>query len=57
LTENGRELSKRENQGDAVEAAVRAAHANEPSQVKVQKHDGTWTEERTYGDDPYPPKG
>jgi hypothetical protein len=57
VTEEGRELSQHENKEDAIDAAVRAAQANEPSQVKVQKQDGTWDEERTYGNDPYPPKG
>lgn len=57
VTEEGRELSQHETKEDAIDAAVRAAQANEPSQVRVQKQDGTWDEERTYGDDPYPPSG
>jgi uncharacterized protein DUF2188 len=57
VTEEGRELSQHEIKEDAIDAAVRAAQANEPSQVRVQKQDGTWDEERTYGDDPHPPPG
>jgi uncharacterized protein DUF2188 len=57
VTEEGRELSQHETKEEAIDAAVRAAQANEPSQVKVQKQNGTWNEERSYGDDPDPPPG
>lgn len=29
----------------------------ECSQILVQRHDGTWQTEWTYGDDPFPPRG
>lgn len=28
-----------------------------PTGLRVQKADGTWQEERSYGSDPYPPRG
>lgn len=55
--EGGTVLSTHANKDDAIKAAVTLAKANEPSQVKVQKQDGTWDEERTYGQDPFPPPG
>jgi hypothetical protein len=35
------------------------AHNNDKEvwQVKIHKKDGTIESERTYGDDPYPPRG
>ena len=41
----------------AVDVAVEMAKRNEPSQVKIHRQDGTFQEERTYGDDPVPPRG
>jgi Uncharacterized protein conserved in bacteria (DUF2188) len=42
---------------DAVSAGVRVAKANAPSSLKICRMDGTIEDERTYGADPYPPKG
>lgn len=39
------------------DAGVNVARANRPSQLLIQRRDGTIEDERTYGDDPYPPKG
>jgi hypothetical protein len=50
-------LSRHATKETALEAARTVAHANQPSQVLVQKQDGTFQTEWTYGDDPYPPKG
>ena len=50
-------ISTHPTKGEAVRAAVSMAHENEPSQVKIHKEDGTFEEERTFGDDPFPPKG
>lgn len=50
-------LSTHADKEDALAAARTVAKANQPSQVKVQKQDGTFQTEWTYGDDPYPPKG
>lgn len=46
-----------EQKQQAVDYAVQVARNNEPSQVRIQRRDGTIGEERTYGDDPYPPAG
>jgi hypothetical protein len=37
---------------EAVDAAKQRARSQEPSQVKVHKHDGNMDYESTYGDDP-----
>jgi hypothetical protein len=42
---------------EAISVAVEMAKRNEPSQVKIHKRDGTFQEVRTYGDDPFPPRG
>ncbi|MEE8639006.1 MAG: DUF2188 domain-containing protein [bacterium] len=41
----------------AVKKAVALAKKNRPSQVKIRKRNGRIQDERTYGQDPYPPKG
>jgi hypothetical protein len=46
-----------DNKEDAVQKAIGMAKGEKPSQVIIQKQDGKIQEERTYGDDPYPPKG
>jgi hypothetical protein len=33
------------------------AKRNKPSQVKIHRRDGTFTEERTCSDAPFPPRG
>lgn len=42
---------------DAVDAGVKVAMANQPSELIICRMDGTIEDKRTYGDDPYPPKG
>ncbi|MBF6100578.1 DUF2188 domain-containing protein [Nocardia cyriacigeorgica] len=42
---------------EAVAAGQKVAKANAPSQLTVQKQNGDFEYEYTYGDDPYPPKG
>lgn len=42
---------------DAVDAGVKVATANQPSELVICRMDGTIEDKRTYGDDPYPPKG
>ena len=47
---------------EAVSAAAAAANENwtknkSPSGVRVQLQNGQWQEERTYGNDPFPPRG
>ena len=41
----------------AVDKAAEIARGNEPSQLLIKRADGTIEDERTYGDDPYPPAG
>lgn len=42
---------------DAIDRARTVAKNNMPSQVKVQRANGTIEDEWTYGDDPFPPPG
>jgi hypothetical protein len=46
-----------ENKDEAVKRAIELAKAQELGQVIIHKRDGTIQEERTYGADPFPPKG
>jgi hypothetical protein len=41
----------------AVEASFAVAKANQPSELFICREDGTIEDRRTYGDDPYPPRG
>ena len=50
-------LSNHATKDDAINAGVRVAKANVPSSLKICRRDGTIEDERTYGDDPYPPRG
>ena len=54
---NDRSLSRYENKPEAISVAIETAKRCQPSQVKIHRQDGTFQEERTYGDDPYPPAG
>lgn len=49
--------SRHRTKEEAIREARARAHANKPSQVKVQHKDGTIETEWTYGDDPFPPPG
>lgn len=40
-----------------VDMGVRVARSNQPSQLVIRRQNGTIEDERTYGDDPYPPRG
>jgi uncharacterized protein DUF2188 len=48
--EDAGRLSTHETKEGAIEAAVNVARSNIPSQVRIQKPDGTWDQERTFGD-------
>ena len=50
-------LSNHARKPDAIDAGVRVARANMPSQLVIHRADGTIEDERTYGDDPFPPPG
>lgn len=54
---NGMVLSHHYLKSDAVDAGAKVAKANKPSQLIIQRADGTIEKEYTYGDDPYPPIG
>lgn len=41
----------------ALKQAPRIVRKQKPSQLKIHKKNGKFQEERTYGKDPYPPKG
>lgn len=54
---NGVTLSTHVLKDDAVTAGVKAARANAPSELIICRMDGTIEDKRTYGDDPFPPRG
>lgn len=41
----------------AIQRGRELAIANQPSQLIIQRQDGTIEDERTYGSDPFPPRG
>lgn len=41
----------------AIAYGRKIASQHAPSQLKVMRQDGTFQDEATYGQDPYPPKG
>jgi len=57
VTQGGITLSVHFTKQIAVDAGVTVAKANQPSQLLIHRADGTIEDERTYGDDPYPPLG
>jgi len=52
-----RALRNFENKKDAVDFGRQVARDADLGQLKVQKRDGTFQVEYTYGKDPYPPEG
>jgi hypothetical protein len=57
LTLDGVTLSRHETKDVAVDAGVARAKQNQPSQLIIHLSNGRVEDERTYGDDPYPPRG
>ncbi len=45
------------NKQDAINYAIMLAKHNTPSQVIIHRRDGMIEDERTYVEDPYPPRG
>jgi hypothetical protein len=41
----------------AIGSAISQAHRSKPSQVIIHGKDGRFQSERTYGGDPFPPRG
>lgn len=57
-----KERSKRasdifEKKEEAIKRGRELAKKNPPGQLVIQKRDGKFQTEYTYGDDPYPPEG
>jgi hypothetical protein len=50
-------LSSHNKKDEAIQNVVTTAKKYPHSQVKIHRQDGTFQEERTYGDDPHPPDG
>lgn len=57
LTSDGATLGSFDTKQPAIDAGVTRARSNQPSQLVIHLADGTIEDERTYGDDPYPPRG
>jgi len=51
------EFDSFETKEEAVERGRHLGREHEPSQVKVHRTDGTFEDEFTYGNDPFPPRG
>lgn len=56
-TGNDTAIKNFDNKELAVSFGVDIAKRNKPSQLIIKRKDGTIEDERTYEDDPYPPKG
>lgn len=54
---SSRPVSNHRTKDAAVERGRKEAKAAKPGQLVIQKRDGKIQEERTYGQDPHPPKG
>ncbi|MFC3297880.1 DUF2188 domain-containing protein [Clavibacter michiganensis] len=57
VTHAGSTASTHGTKSAATLAGAVLARQNEPSQLIIHNMDGTFEEERTYGDDPFPPRG
>lgn len=57
VTHQQRTVSLHHLKVEAVDAGVAIARVNAPSQLVIHRADGTIEDERTYGDDPFPPPG
>ena len=42
---------------EVMEETIALAKRNQPSSVIIHREDGSFEEERTYGNDPFPPRG
>lgn len=57
VTHQGQTLSRHVIKSTAVDAGVKVARANAPSSLRIMRANGTIEDERTYGNDPFPPRG
>lgn len=46
-----------ETKAEAIKAGVQVARNQPLGELRIHRQDGTIQDERTYGDDPFPPKG
>ena len=56
-TGNTRALKHFETKQPAIDYGVEIARNNQPSQLTIKNQNGQIEDERTYGDDPFPPAG
>ena len=56
-TGNTRALKHFETKQPAIDYGVEIARNNQPSQPTIKKQNAQIEDERTYGDDPFPPAG
>lgn len=56
-TGQSRALKRFDIKSNAINYGVKVSKNNKPSQLFIKNKDGKIAEERTYGDDPYPPNG
>lgn len=54
---NGNYRSNHSTKAAAISTGTTVARANAPSQLVIRRADGTIEDERTYSNDPYPPRG
>lgn len=54
---NGVSLSTHVTKDVAITAGVKVAKVNQPSELFICKMNGEIEDRRTYGDDPFPPRG
>jgi hypothetical protein len=58
VTTGGTTVRRYDTKQPAVDEAVRRAKGHDgDAQVVIKRQDGTIQDERTYGHDPYPPRG
>jgi len=57
VKEGGAAVSHHQTKPPAIESAVRHAKHEPLGEVRIKGRDGKIQDERTYGKDPYPPKG
>ena len=56
-TGNDGAIKNFDGKSEAISYGVDIARRNTPSQLIIKKKDGTIEDERTYENDPYPPRG
>lgn len=57
VKQTGSVLSSHDLKNDAIKEGIRIARFNKPSQLLTHRANGSLEDERTYDNDPYPPRG